>query len=202
MAALWHSLADHTSWLALTKLRESFLSKVTTAFAFTTFALANFAGYLDKLGIDLWRLRFLFVGAVLFLMGYLVVGWRVPNELRSVESLDELVSRMLTISDFRYFETRRKMASALALRMEGRKPFDLPDGYLDYVRVCVADTANDCEWQEQHAATLYHADLALRQYDRPKARVTAFVLLGFGLLLLLIPTFEGIWRVVKGQLAG
>ncbi len=199
MAVRWQRLAEHTNWLALWVLRESFLSKVTTTFAFVTFALANFAEVLQTYGFELWRVRVLFIGAILFLSGYLVVGLRIPKELRSVVGLDEMVSRMVKISDLDYLNTRRTMAIALARRMEVDPPADLPDGPLQYVVTRTEETRSLSEWNEQEARTLFHADLALRQYDRVKSRITAFGLLGLGLILLLIPTIYSVWQAISGQ---
>jgi predicted membrane channel-forming protein YqfA (hemolysin III family) len=80
---------DRMAWLSQAKLRDSFMSKALTSLSLATFALGNLAPLLSHLGVHIWKLQCLFIGAVLFLVGYLVVTFRIPPEFRGAIKLNE-----------------------------------------------------------------------------------------------------------------
>jgi hypothetical protein len=192
---------DRIAWPAQLKLRDSFLSKALTSFSLATFALGNIAPLLEKLGVDFWRLRCLFIGSVLFLLGYLVLTFRVPPEFRGGTSLNDIVRNMLTIQDRSFFESRRAMTISILQRLNVSRPFDLSDGVIQYARTHASPTTQitDDNWT-QYAASLYHADIVLRQYDRPRTRLISLGLMAAGIVFLLVPTLDGVIRAVAGQL--
>ena len=196
MQILLQRLGSQANWLALSKICEAFISKVTLVFSFTTCVLGNFESILNILGAGHWRFQMLFLGAVLFLIGHVWVRTRVPEELRGALSLDAVVSRMIRLSNFDFFSERRRMTEALITRISKRKPFDMPEGPLQFAQGQVSVTKNLRTWDEREAAALYHADLVLRQYDRPKERLIGLILLIGGITLLFIPTVLSFMRVV------
>jgi hypothetical protein len=109
---------------------------------------------------------------------------------------------MLTLKDRNFFESRREMTNFLIQRLAKSRPFDLADGILQYAKrnadpVLIRDQVD--KWEE-YAPSLYHADVVLRQYDRPWSRLSALILMGGGIVLLLIPTVDGFVHAVLGQL--
>lgn len=202
MGALWSHRGEYANWLAIARLRSSFLSKATTALSLTTFALSNFTKLFVLLDIDPWRLRLIFCGALVFLIGYLLAAWRSPPEFKTATALDEIVSRMLVVSDFQFFKSRRWLATVLVEEIGTNRPRDLPRGYEDFLTERIAETAALQHWDEREAATLYYADLNLRQFVKPRSRYLALLFLGAGCLLLLIPTLDSIVRIVFGRTGG
>lgn len=188
--------------MTLSDIRNSFLSKATTAFSFATVVLANSSPLLQGLGIDRWRLTCLFIGSALFLLGYLVVSFRSPPEFRGGSNLEDLVGHMRKVDHQEYFISRRGMTEALLTRVKRSRVFCPPNGPMIYAQDQISKTANSTEatWR-LHAAGLYHVDLALRQYDRPVSRLIAVALMCTGLLLLLVPTIDSVWRAIMAQLA-
>lgn len=192
-------LDDKANWVQLSKIRDSFLSKATTALSVATFGLANLAGPLGRVGVDLWQLRLLFPGSMLFLIGYVIVTLRIPLEFQGSRMLDEIVDRMFRVHTLDFYTSRLKMTQALLARwQDGGEPYWLR-GHIKYAKTeaAKAEATPSEKWLES-ARGLYHADLALRQYDRPTARASALFCLGLGLLLLLIPTVISVGRAVTG----
>lgn len=189
-------LGSLTNWLALSRLTGSFLSKALAAFSLATFCLANLGDLLTSLGIDLGRLQRLLAGSVLFLCGHVMVALRAPEELRGARTIDELVARMLVISNFAQFESRRLLTKAMVTRLSAKPPGDIPDGTLTFASDSATKADTIKAWDQSEAAALYHADLTLRQYDRPWQRWLAFSLISLGLALLLLPTAEAIVQIM------
>jgi hypothetical protein len=94
------------------------------------------------------------------------------------------------------------MTDVLWQRMRRSRPFDLQEGPLVFARSAVDETKDITEegWRPHASVGLYHADLTLRQYDRPAARVIALTLLSVGILLFLIPTVASVISVIRGEL--
>jgi hypothetical protein len=192
---LLSELDIRASWIQLHKLRSSFLSKAITAFSLATFGLANFAVPLNNLGMDLSRLKLMFVGSTLFLLGYVLMIIRTPAEFQDKAELHEIVDHMLKIGGFEFFSSRLNLIQSLIKRSVGKGDLGQINGFLQYAtaQASVADTKTLQNWQES-AASLYHADLALRQYDRSYSRLVALFFFIIGLLLLLIPTLISVVR--------
>jgi hypothetical protein len=192
-------LDTKATWVWLSKIRDSFLSKATTAFSVATFGLANLAEPLGRVGVDLWQLRLLFPGSMLFLIGYLIVAIRMPLEFQGSRSLDEIVDRMFRVHTYSFYRSRVKMTEAMLDRWKkGGEPCWLR-GPLEIAKEEVAGAAKVTEdkWHEP-ARGLYYADVVLRQHDRRIDRAAALVCLGLGLVLLLIPTIVSVFRAVGG----
>lgn len=197
MEVLWRRLGDHTNWVSISRVSNSFISKATLAFSLSTFVLANFSDVLGSFGIHFVQFRLLLIGAILFMIGNIWVGITIPNELRGATSLDEIVFRMLRISDWHFYKSRHKMTATLVGRISGKEPFDLPEGPLRYARDQIAAPPNKDTWRENEAAAaLYHADLTLRQYDMPIKRWIGISFLVSGALFLFVPTITNFVKAI------
>lgn len=194
-------LDARASWVQLSNIRDSFLSKATTAFSVATFGLANLAAPLGRLGVDLWQLRLLFPGSMLFLIGYLVMAIRIPLEFQGSRTLDEIVDRMSRVHTYTFLKSRLDMTRAMLDRREAKGTPERMRGAVKYAKAeaVKAEAAKEGQgnW-ESLARGLYHADVNLRQYDRPMARTAALFCLCLGLLLLLIPTIASVFRAMAG----
>ena len=194
---------NYASWLTLSKICDAFLSKATLAFSLATCVLANFSDKLALLGIDSWRFRTFFVGSVLFLIGYIWVLMKV----RGATIIDSVVSRMMVVSNIEFFVSRRGMLKALVNRFQENRPFDMPEGAVEYAGSRISATVLFDAWDSnkiddaattlfnKEAGAMYHADLNLRQFDRPAQRYVAFALLASSIILLAVPTGASILKV-------
>ncbi len=187
------------SWIQLANVRDSFLSKATTAFSVATFGLSNLAKPLGAIGFDLRNIRLLFVGSMLFLVGYLIVAVRLPLEFRGSRSLDEIVERMFRVHTYVFFNSRLKMTASLLKCFEGKDDIPWLRGPIEYTRsqIAAGANANNNNWHNS-ARGLYHSDVVLRQYNRPAARITALLFLAVGLLMMLVPTLFSVFRAMVG----
>ena len=127
-------LDARASWVQLSNIRDSFLSKATTAFSVATFGLANLAAPLGRLGVDLWQLRLLFPGSMLFLIGYLVMAIRIPLEFQGSRTLDEIVDRMSRVHTYTFLKSRLDMTRAMLDRREAKGTPERMRGAVKYAK--------------------------------------------------------------------
>jgi len=112
----------------------------------------------------------------------------MPNEFSgSSGDLVEIVGRMTQIQSKQLYDSRKKMAANLSIRFKADARFAKLKGPLAYLDSALAFDDQAKDWSE-NAAALFHADVALRQYDRPGARFASALFMGLGLMLLLAPT--------------
>src|SRR3954464_2954756 len=90
-------LDARASWVQLSRLRNSFLSKALTAFSLATFGLSNFGGILHSIGVDISPLRYMFIGSILFLVGYVIVTIGTPVEFRETGDVFDIADKMAKI---------------------------------------------------------------------------------------------------------
>jgi hypothetical protein len=185
------------SWVNLSKVRNSFLSKATTAFSLATFGLANLAKPLNSIGVDVWRLKLLFIGSVLFLAGYVFLLIRIPPEFRAESDPDSVVDKMLRIQGWQFFQSRLSIIKSIIARYEHLRDLDYVKGPYTYAisQANAADTATIDNWKE-YSSSLYHSDLLLRQFDYPISRMIILFLLIVGLILLMIPSLVGVYSAI------
>jgi hypothetical protein len=191
------SVKSKAGWLSLAKIQRSLISKALTSLSLATFLLANFGEALGALGMSTWRLRLLLLGSLLFICGYVCASLRRPPEFEEGATLEELVGQMAKVDDYDYFRSRLSMTQALVERFQRQPPFDLLQGHLEYAkqRIGACKATSQSDWKSR-SSSLYHADLNLRQYDRPRSRWLSLTLLTVGMIALLVPTVASLWKVL------
>jgi hypothetical protein len=199
--AVAEAVDTRTGWVLLSKVCNSFLSRAMAALSLTTFLLTNVVLPAQRLhfAFGFWQIKTVFFGAMLFLIGYLVVTIWTPQEFRGTSDVPEIVDRMLNLSDFGFFKSRLDMTTSLMQRIQGGSRSNWFPAPMLYVgnQIKLAKDKSENDWKKS-ARSLYHADLSLRQYDRPVARVIALFLLIPGISLLLFPTVISVGKVLLG----
>lgn len=174
------------------------MGKAVTALSVTAFALANVPEVFARFTGG-WALPCVFAGALMFLLGYLLYGALAPPEFRPQGEIWDHVGRMTALSDHAFFTDRQRLSQQLVSRFgpADRLPPDVSGAlfHLDNKLGALPLTAGTLDWREA-AAGLFHADLDLRQYDAPRARLAVAATLGAGLLLLLAPTLSNVLRAL------
>ena len=98
-------LIARVTWIQVSKLRHSLIAKVVTVFSIAAFGLADLATPLQNSGVDIWRLKSWFIGSTLFLIGYVIIAIRLPNEFQGSRDLDEIVDRMSKIQNYEFYKS-------------------------------------------------------------------------------------------------
>jgi hypothetical protein len=188
--SIWTRVDPYITWVSLARVRNSFLSKAVTTFSMAALVLGNLGSQIEALGIDLWTTRVLLAGSGVFLIGYVLFAWLAPHEFRRGGELDELVSRMNSLADWSFFDSRRRLAARLLERSNAMRSLGPPKGAVAFLSARLKSAqalTEDANWTASSPG-LFHADIDLRQHDRPRARILVACLLALGLILLLIPT--------------
>src|SRR5262249_28181414 len=86
------------------------------------------------------------------------------------------------------FDQRVPMLKQLVQRFETNPPAGMPEGYLQNAKQVLQRVAEPATSFKDHSRDIYHADIQLRQFDKPRARFWALGLLGCGALFLIFPT--------------
>lgn len=194
---MWAKLNGWITWVALGRIRDSFLGKAITAISLAALVLGNVGKTLTDAGLDPLSAKLTFAGSAAFLVGYLSFSVLVPSEFRKGGDIDEIVGRLLGLSDFEFFRSRRAMAATLLSNLRMWSVFGLPEGARLFLRIKLDETAATTvrDW-ESKAAALYHADLNLRAYTRPIARIWVAVAFGVGIALLAAPTMFNVYKAL------
>lgn len=184
-------------WVTLNRVRNSFLAKALTALSISSCVVANVPEFLAKIGFHVGGFKFVFFGSLIFLLGYIVTSWRMPPEFGGGPDIVTVVSNMLKIQDFNFFQSRLDLAKRLVERMEAKRPFDMSKHLLDWAKgqQTSASAVTVCTYTSS-APTLYRSELTLRQYDRPIWRAFAWVLLIVGVLFMLVPTLSNVAHIL------
>lgn len=178
-------------WLALNRVSRSFLARGVTLLALTSFVLANWPSVATVLGASDWRYHTIFAGALAFVIGHAVAALRAPPELQGRSDAVAIVAEMGAVHTANLLRERQGMLEALLGRLGRRPPGDLARVYLVHAGQTLDATRQlpaDPRHARELALDLYHADIQLRQFDRPGARLAAFLLLWLGAGLMLVPT--------------
>jgi hypothetical protein len=191
-------------WLSLNRISQSFLAKGVTILSLTAFVLANFPWVESALGNSGWRIQALFMGSLFFVIGHVLAAAKAPPEFNGRSEATQIVAEMLVLDTKEFFEGRRLMLEQLVKRFKLRPPFDLPNGPLQLAELELKESADSPNPFKDHSRGIYHADIQLRQFDKPRVRLSALVLLGFGMALMLVPTvlnvFRTLWQFLPGGL--
>jgi hypothetical protein len=178
-------------WLNVNRISQSFLSKGIVILSLTAFVLANVPSVMSLLGNSGWKLPTLFIGSLLFLIGYVIASTTAPPELSGRSVATHVIAEMLTLDTWLFFEGRRLMLTNLVAAFNSHEPFDLPSGFIKFAENALADATKgpaDSATFKSYSPNIYHADIQLRQFVNPLARYSALCLLTLGLALMLIPT--------------
>jgi hypothetical protein len=189
-------LISKLTWVQISSWRHSFLSKVFTIFSFASVGIAYLGKPLEQYGSYFWRLEAWLIGSLMFLIGYAISGLLMPIEFQGESGgLVEIVSKMAQIQSYDFYKSRKDLAQKMVARFRKSKTLAQLQGPLDYVdrSLQFADTAQN--WS-QNSAQLYHSDVALRQYDRPLARLASALFIMFGGALLVSPTLTNFWHAI------
>lgn len=184
-------------WVSLNRVKNSFIGKILTVFTIGSFTLANFSGPMNLLHVDTTITKLVFVGSIAFLIGYLMITIWMPLEFRAGPEMLSIVGDMKKIESFDFFKSRRTLLSNLYNRLSEHRPFDLNNDALKAIKGRIDKYNSVAETgYESSSASLYQADLLLRQFDRPVIRVLSATFLGIGLALISIPTAKNLVRII------
>jgi hypothetical protein len=192
-------------WLKVNQISQAFLSKGLVILSLTAFLLANFPSAISLLGSSGagWKLPTLFIGSLLFLMGYIIASVSAPPELSGHSVATQIVSEMLTLDTWFFFRGRTEMLRNLIKDFSLRSPFDLPKGYIDFAKNAL-DQADkglaDQTTYNSFSRDIYHADIQLRQFVKPSARYSALTFLAVGMGLMLVPTSINVFSTLRNLL--
>jgi hypothetical protein len=192
-------IGARAGWLSLNKISQSFLAKGVTILSLTAFALANFPRVEALLGSSGWRIKALFIGSLLFVIGHSLAALRAPPEFGGRSEATHVVAEMLVLDTRMFFDGRLQMLRELTAAFGSHPPFDLPQGYLQLAQSAITEasgvppTGDDFK---NYSRNVYHADIQLRQFDGPIARYSALLLLGLGVGLMLVPTLLNVGATV------
>lgn len=195
---MWDKVNDRITWVSLGRIRDSFLGKAITGISLAALVLGDIGKALTDVGVDLWSIELTFLGGLAFLAGYLGFSLCVPSEFRKGGDIDEIVGRLRGISDFEFFVSRRNMAKCLLADIEAGCVFGFPESARRFLRTKIGDTAyttiNELNTQ---TSSLYHADLNIRSYIRPFARILISLAFTLGVILLAAPTIFNILKAIN-----
>lgn len=194
---MWEGLNRAVTWIGLGRVKDSFLGKAVTAISLAALVLGNVGKVLTDVGLDPLSAKLTFIGGAAFIVGYLSFSLFVPSEFRRSGEVDEIVGRLKELSDFEFFKSRRNLAAALMTKIGLGTSFGLPEGDRLFLQNRVADAlgATLKTW-EAKSSSLYHADINLRQYARPIARMWVALAFGTGIVLLAGPTLMNIFKMM------
>jgi hypothetical protein len=191
-------LGTKASWLYLNKISQSFLAKGITILSLTAFAFSHLPWMNTILGSGSRRIEMLFVGSLIFVVGYFVAALKAPPEFNGRSEATQIVAEMLVLDTYFFFSSRRQMLRHAVDSFSTLTPFDMPIGYLQFANHALAesDKATPDNWKN-YSRDVYHADIQLRQFQGPRIRLLALVLLGLGTILMLLPTGLNVLSTIR-----
>jgi hypothetical protein len=190
-------IGTKASWLTLNRISHSFLAKGITILSLTAFAFSNIPWLDNALGTSGWRIKLLFVGSLVFVIGHFLAALKAPPEFNGRSEATHIVAEMLVLDTPYFFNGRRNMLKISLEELESNPPVDMPEGYLQLARQALCDTAsNSPEARKEHSRDVYHAAIQLRQFEKPKTRLLAFGLMGLGAIGMFVPTVLNIFTTI------
>lgn len=183
------------NWLRLNATGKSLISKAMLTLSLASFVIANLDIQLMGLRIASWGIQAAFVGALLFVVGWGLVSFKCPVELKGETDSDTVASAMAD-AGAGIFPDRVIMLRKLICRYRARPPFDLPENLLGAADAACKLVGPTPTWDRDKALHLYRYDVQLRSYDRPCDRIMAAVLLSTGLTLMFLSTASNILKAL------
>ena len=188
---------DDIDWITLSRFRNSFLSKATTILALSSLILSNSPKIVGWLELESWEIMVTFLGSMVFLIGYLLYSWKVPNEFRLGGEVHDIVQRMKLTEDQELLKTRRDKAKKLEQRVSSYKFLKFKEGATASLISINNEIAGEDPIPVEKSISLYRADLQVRRLENPSARLVVFTIMLIGVILLFIPTLLNIVVVIS-----
>jgi len=183
------------SWVFVSKLRNSFVSKAFMAFSMTSMVLANTPESIEFIAGGLVTYRLVFTGSALFFLGFIWFGFSAPREFKNPGEIYEHVSHMQTYKSESFRKERHFLAISL-LKSMSTVWISPPGGLIQTLATLTGTLSVDGKFTEEDAAYLYGVDLELRSYRSPIQRLIVSLLLLLGIVLMGSPTLWNAGRVV------
>jgi hypothetical protein len=194
---LWPKLDGWTRWVRLSRIRNSFLARAVTALSMSSLVLSNLPAFIQRSGIDLFSLRLVFTGSLVFLIGYVLFAFCAPAEFNQAGEVHDHVKRMSDLADAEFIRSRLRLASGLAARMKARTGMKPPEALIHLLEAKITElTGREITLQDNEPAGLFHADLTLRDHDAPGYRLIVAGAMLVGGLCLLYPTARNVLRAI------
>jgi len=190
----WLKLDGWTTWVLLSRARNSFLSRSLTALSLSALAIANLPQLIGP--VDLFSLRLVLSGSLLFLLGYLFFVLCAPAEFAQSGEIHEHVRRMRDLADHDFVLSRIELSARLLDRMHRRTNLRAPEGLLKLLSEKINDIKDNKGFEHEIPVGLFHADLALRQHDSPVLRLITAATLMIGAACLAFPTARNVLRAL------
>ena len=195
-AKRWPKVDGWTTWVVLSRFRNSFFSRAVTALSLSSLVLANLPGLLARSGIDNFSLRLVFTGSLIFLLGYLLFLFWAPPEFSQSGEIYEHVQRMQSLADKEFVESLMNASTGLVDRARLRKTFVAPIALIKGLEEKAKALQGKNNFEVGEMAGLFHADLALRQHDWPVRRLVIAAALVLGAACLAFPTIRNVLRAI------
>ena len=194
-------LYETATWVLLSRLRNSFLSKAVSALSLSSLALANLPGFVLEQGDTPSSLRVVLAGALLFLVGYVAFFFLAPPDLREAGEIHDHVGRMAQIADREFIASRIRLAGPFLERSKGGLPRSVPFARWERLRQQVEHLRNvdPATLGAEARAAFFYADLSARQHDWPDRRIAVAVALVVGAALMALPTAANVLAVILGR---
>ena len=188
---------DRANWPLLQRIANSFLSKIMTGTSFAVLILSNLKSMHLQQFFNTGSFQLTITGGLFFLVGYILVTIFIPPEFRASGSLNEVVMNMKNIEFVEFFNNRREMLSNLVNRIKSAPPFDMSGDPIKIAQITLDRCKNikATDWKD-YSASLYLADLNLRQHDKPRTRMLAAGCLFIGIELATYSTIAGAAKIV------
>jgi hypothetical protein len=182
------------TWSQLARLQRSFGAKAAIALPLVALAIAAVPyewaqGHL----VANWRLHVVFWGSLFFLAGQAMIRWRRPIEFARDLELQAEISDLKAMSNFATFQNRVEMLGRLVERFKLSPPWGFKPAIVQIavLRLKEAREATKENWEAMFPLIVV-SQRALREYDCPRSRVAAVLLLGTGTTFLLLPTLVNV----------
>lgn len=172
---------DRLTWRTLADWRGSFVSKAVMALSISALFLANVAPLLERYHIPYPPMTRLFIGSIVYLVGWLVFALAVPSQLSRGGEIYDIVGRMKMLTDWKFFDGQRGMANTRVEKINDNVVYPQKKRtFLEDRNKAAASLTKDCtNWTDQTAG-LYQAYVETLDYDKPILRLTTALLLGIG----------------------
>jgi len=173
------------------------MARAVTALSMSSLVLANLPAFIQRSGIDVFSLRLVFAGSLVFLIGYVLFAFCAPAEFNQAGEVHDHVKRMNDLADAEFIKSRLGLARGLAARMKARKEMKPPVALIHLLEEKIAELrGKEADLQANDGAGLFHADLALRDHDAPIYRLVVAAAMLIGGLCLLYPTVRNVFRAI------
>ena len=185
------------SWVSLSKIRNSLISRVVSTLSISALVLSNIPQFLSGLGVADWSVFCIYVGSLVFVVGYLLFSFFSPREFVTGGEITDHVHKMMALASTQFIENRLGLADKHLVRLKEKKSSRCPIALKTALANTVADFNNmDEAERRQEAPRLFQDALELRAYDHaPQRYVTAVFLFG-GLVLVAAPTLCNVGKTI------